>query len=178
MDPLCKSLMSSLLFLLCFFFLFVYSPPFFPFPPLLFFIMYLWCLLLRPVRYQRRQCSASLPLKNPPQPNLALCHIGTFSKPVSLERLISLCPSGTCSSACFPGLMLELDPQRGASLLPFEQTSWGRVCLFLGKQTLGVAWAAGGWFAGCDSPFGAGHRAPAGRGYKAWRCCCCFLTAC
>lgn len=116
--------------------------PFSTFPPPSFsplFIMFTSCLLLRPVRYQRQPCSACLPLKNRPRPNPALCHAGTSSKPESRERWSSLCRSDTCSSAPLPSLMMELDLQHGASPLPSDQSSPGRVCLFPGNRTLGVA---------------------------------------
>ena len=101
--------------------------------------------LLRPVRYQRQQYSAWHPLQNRLWPNPALFHAGTSSKTVSREWWSSLCRSDKCSSACSPDLTMELDLQSGASPLPSDQTSPGRVCLFLRKLTLGVAWAAGGW---------------------------------
>lgn len=101
--------------------------------------------LIRPVRYQRQQYSAWHPLKNRPWPNPALFRAGTSSKPASREWWSSLCRSDKCSSACSPDLTMELDLQSGASPLPSDQTSPGRVCLFLWKLTLGVAWAAGGW---------------------------------
>lgn len=102
-------------------------------------MIFISCPLPRPVTYQRQQCSPWRPLKNHPWPNRAQCHAGTSSKPVCRERWSSLCRSNTCSSARFPGPILELDLQHGASLLPFDQTSLGRVCQFLGNRTLGVA---------------------------------------
>lgn len=97
----------------------------------------LLCPLLSPVRYQRQPCSAWLPLKNRPWQSPALCHTGTSSKPVSRGRWSYLCHSDTCSSACSQGPMAQL--QHGASLLPSDQTSPGRVCLCLWSQNLGVA---------------------------------------
>lgn len=131
-------------FLLCpllhsFFFFFHLLPSSLFLFSLLLFIMFISFPLLRPVRYQKQRCSAWLPLKNHPWPNPALCHAGTSSKPASRGRLSSLFPSDTCSSACFPGPIAELDLHLGACLLPFDQTSQGKVCLFLGIQTLGVA---------------------------------------
>lgn len=136
------------LFLFCYFhyfpflftFLFLSSPsPFFfvtLFPLLSSLPIFISRALIRPVRYQRQQSSAWLP-RNYPWPNPVPCHAGTSSKPASRERWSSLCRSVTCSSACFPGLMVALDLGCGASPLPSDQTSPGRVCLFLG--TLGVA---------------------------------------
>lgn len=89
------------------------------------------------VRYQRQQRSAWLPVETHPWTSSARCHTGTVSKPVTGERWISHCLSDTCSSA--------LGAQSGAFLLPSDSISPGRVCLFLGYWTLGVAWAAGGW---------------------------------
>lgn len=105
--------------------------------PFLSFLPPLLCPVLRPVRYQRHPCSAWLPLKNRPWPNPALCHTGTSSKPVFRGRWSCLCHSDTCSSACPPRLRVQW--QHGASPLPSDQTSPGRVCLCLWNQTLGGA---------------------------------------
>lgn len=169
---LCSSFFSSPPLVSFLFHSFLSSPPFFPSSHLLSsptFLsslpsllspsspVHLLCLLtsspllsppsplIRPVRYQRQQYSAWHPLKNRPWPNPALFRAGTSSKPASREWWSSLCRSDKCSSACSPDLTMELDLQSGASPLPSDQTSPGRVCLFLWKLTLGVAWAAGGW---------------------------------
>lgn len=103
-----------------------------------------YVLFPRPVRYQKRPRLAWLLLKTRPGPGQAQCHAGTSSKPGSRERWRTLYQSDTCSSACFPGLMPILEPQPGVSRLPFDLTSPGRVCLFLGNRPLALALAAGG----------------------------------
>lgn len=103
------------------------------------FIIFILCTLPRSVRYQRRPRSHSFPLRIHPKPNRAQCHAGTSSKPASREWWSSLCHSDTCSSACFQGLMPVLDLQHGAFPLPSGKTSPGRVYLFPGNQTQGVA---------------------------------------
>lgn len=108
------------------------------------FIIFILCTLPRSVRYQRRPRSHSFPLRIHPKPNRAQCHAGTSSKPASREWWSSLCHSDTCSSACVQGLTPVLDLQHGAFPLPSGKTSPGRVYLFPGNQTQGVAWAAGG----------------------------------
>lgn len=119
-------------------FSFLFSSVFFS-PLSCLFIIFILCTLPRSVRYQRRPRSHSFPLRIHPKPNRAQCHAGTSSKPASRERWSSLCHSDTCSSACFRGLTPVLDLQHGAFPLLSGKTSPGRVYLFPGNQTQGVA---------------------------------------